>query len=116
VLTLDCRDVDISAVTVNGDKAPFAFGAKHDIYGTPLNVTLPGGLEKDGTVDVCITFTSDGGSAAQWLDKEQTADKKHPYIYTQCQAIHGAWFFPYFLSPLPSNHAQTTIHKSHITP
>lgn len=33
-------------------------------------------------------------AAIQWLDPEQTSGKVHPYLFTQCQAIHGRELLP----------------------
>jgi leukotriene-A4 hydrolase len=38
--------------------------------------------------------TSPEASGVQWLNKEQTAGKQHPYLFTQCQAIHARTLMP----------------------
>lgn len=32
--------------------------------------------------------TTPASTALQWLSPEQTADRSHPYVFSQCQAIH----------------------------
>ncbi|VDD77051.1 unnamed protein product [Mesocestoides corti] len=38
--------------------------------------------------------TTPQSSALQWLDAQMTADKKCPFLFTQCQAIHARSLFP----------------------
>ena len=44
---------------------------------------------------MAITFsTSPDSTAVQFLEPVQTAGERHPYLFTQCQAIHARSFVP----------------------
>jgi leukotriene-A4 hydrolase len=48
-----------------------------------------------GTVQFRISYsTTKAGSAVQWLAESATADKKAPFLFTQCQAIHARTLLP----------------------
>lgn len=67
------------------------------VLGTPLHVTLPPGSasQPDLELRVGIRFaTSPTSSAVQYLAPEQTAGGQHPYLFTQCQAIHARSLVP----------------------
>ncbi|XP_048867569.1 leukotriene A-4 hydrolase-like [Brienomyrus brachyistius] len=88
-LILDTKDLKICKVTANGQEAKFTVGASHSFKGAPLEITLPFDLSRGQHAIVEVTFeTSPKASALQWLNPEQTAGKKHPYLFSQCQAIH----------------------------
>ncbi|XP_008313645.1 leukotriene A-4 hydrolase [Cynoglossus semilaevis] len=88
-LTLDTRDLKIISVKTNGQAARFSLGPKHSFKGTPLEIVLPFDLSRGQHVIVEVTYeTSPSSTALQWLSAEQTAGKKHPYLFSQCQATH----------------------------
>ncbi|XP_035257729.1 leukotriene A-4 hydrolase [Anguilla anguilla] len=94
-LTLDTKDLKISSVTANGQAASFNLGAQHRFKGAPLEIKLPFALSRGQHVIVEVTYeTSPKASALQWLKPEQTAGKKHPYLFSQCQATHCRTMVP----------------------
>lgn len=72
--------------------AEYSIGEAHGGLGSRMAVTLPAGLKAGDSLTVGIDFAaSKDASAVQWLSPEATAGKKHPYLFTQCQAIHARW-------------------------
>jgi leukotriene-A4 hydrolase len=70
-------------------------GAPHAVFGTPVSVKLAGKALRGETVRVKIDYeTSPDASAIQWLAPVQTKGGKHPYLFTQCQAIHARSMLP----------------------
>jgi len=119
VLTLDTAGLDIVSVHVdagttdntNNDSSdenvvPVSFSMhttdpskKH--LGSPLQISLPpattttANKTDTATIRVIIQYrTTDECTAAQWLPPAQTAGKNHPYVFTQCQAIHARSLLP----------------------
>ncbi|XP_028307424.1 leukotriene A-4 hydrolase [Gouania willdenowi] len=100
VLTLDTNDLKVTSVLANGQSAAFSLGPKHRFKGSSLNITLPFHLSRGQHVIVEVTYeTSPSATALQWLTPEQTAGKKHPYLFSQCQAIHCRSMVPCQDSP-----------------
>jgi len=71
----------------------FVFGEPHKVLGTALKISLPEGLSEPVRVGVRFT-TPPSSSAVQWLEPSQTAGGVHPYLFTQCQAIHARALVP----------------------
>lgn len=95
-MVLDTRDLTVHSVTdSNGESLSFSYGKKHKAFGTPLNIDLPDGLKSGSKLYLKINYqTSETASASQFLTPEQTAGKKYPYFFTQCQAIHARSLIP----------------------
>eukprot|EP00808_Paulinella_micropora_P031593 g53817.t1 len=97
---LDTRDLTISAVQLLPSLQPLAFTLqpKDATFGSALVIWLP----QDGALKhrIRVTYTTSPESmAVQWLPKEQTAGKQHPFLFTQCQAIHARALLPCQDSP-----------------
>ncbi|RXN25703.1 leukotriene A-4 hydrolase [Labeo rohita] len=113
-LTLDSKDLTIFKVSANGQAAQFALGAKHKSKGSPLEITLPFEVSRGQHVIVEIEYeTSPSATALQWLTPAQTAGKKHPYLFSQCQATHCRTMVPCQDSPSVKHtyYAQVSVSK-----
>ncbi|KAL3488443.1 leukotriene A-4 hydrolase [Aspergillus germanicus] len=94
-IILDSSHVSIDEVEVNGSPAEWELLPPFGPLGTALKVKLNQPVKLDELVDVKISVqTTEKCTALQWLTKAQTSTKKHPYMFSQCQAIHARSIFP----------------------
>jgi leukotriene-A4 hydrolase len=95
-IVLDTRGLDIQRVTdAAGQELPWEFGAADSVLGRPLTVGLPPGARR-----IVIRYrTSPDAGALQWLTPEQTAGKRHPFLFSQGQAILTRTWIPTQDSP-----------------
>ena len=93
---LDTSHLDIHSVFVNDAPATFSLTVPDNSkshLGSVLEIQLLDNSHSTITITISYTTTNQC-SAAQWLPPAQTAGKKHPYIFTQCQAIHARSLLP----------------------
>lgn len=88
---LDSKGLTITSVqTHTGRNVPYTLGDAEPILGQKLQLYLPA-----DTSEVTIAYcTSPEALALQWLDPAQTAGKRHPFLFSQCQAIHARTILP----------------------
>lgn len=94
-LTLDTKDLAVEKVEfLSKDQewqpAAFLLGVGDSLRGQPLRIQLP---EQAQTIRVSY-FTKPTATALQWLTAAQSTEKKHPFLYTQSQAIHARSWIP----------------------
>jgi leukotriene-A4 hydrolase len=92
----DSRDLKIGKVYVdNVEISNHVVDAPHAVFGSAVRVPLGSSLSKGTKKVIKIEYTtSPDSSAIQWLAPSQTAGKEHPYLFTQCQAIHARSMLP----------------------
>jgi leukotriene-A4 hydrolase len=94
-LIVDTQDLDIERVeTAEAGEAfsttTFQLGPRDKILGAPLTVHLP-----PKTTRVRIHYSSSPqAEALQWLTPSQTAGRKHPFFFSQSQAIYARSWIP----------------------
>lgn len=94
-LILDTRDLTITSVNIDGSPIAFKLMTKDENLGAPLHIDVGTQATK-----VSIFYqTAASASGVQWLTPEQTAGKKHPFLFTQAQAVHARSFIPLQDSP-----------------
>ncbi len=94
-LVLDTRDLDIRrAEAAIGDgpwvETTFRLDEPHASFGRALRIAMP-----PGSTRVRVTYvTSPSAKGLQWLTPAQTAGKRHPFLFSQAQAIQARSFIP----------------------
>ena len=92
IMDLDSKGLAIHRVwvTVSGVEVPFELGPEEPILGRRLRLTLP-----EATHGVSIAYeTSPEAVGLQWLEPAQTEGRRHPFLFSQCQAIHARTLVP----------------------
>ncbi|KAH8409632.1 hypothetical protein KR222_011783 [Zaprionus bogoriensis] len=97
-ILLDVRDLDIKNATLlsGGSELPINYFISDRVpdMGQKLTLELPAGTAK-GNLNVRIDYeTASNASGLQWLNPAQTLGKQHPYMFSQCQAIHARSVMP----------------------
>lgn len=94
-LDLDTRDLTIERVMAGTQELAWELHDSDPILGRRLRIHNP-----DQHAQLTVHFrTSPSASALGWLEPQQTAGGKHPFLFSQCQAIHARSLFPCQDSP-----------------
>src|SRR5690606_38000921 len=96
-IIFDTRDLSIEKVTLGDDEkeTQYSLGDTVEFLGQPLKIKISPEIKK-----VHIYYANSKGAAAvQWLNPQQTAGKKEPFMFTQSQAILARTWIPCQDSP-----------------
>ena len=98
---LDSRELSIEKAEVAGQLVPFRVDGPSGPLGSRLRVAVPAAHRSAGSVfELSIAYsTSPAASATQWLPAAATSSRSHPFLFTQCQAIHARSLLPCQDSP-----------------
>jgi len=88
-LFLDTRDLEIERIHASDRDLDWEIDAQDPISGDRLHLKSLDALS-DFTIELT---TSPQSSALQWVTPQQTAGGVHPFLYSQCQAIHARSIF-----------------------
>lgn len=95
-IVFDIVDLNVSKVTLdNGQETGFKIGEAKPHMGAPLYIAVTSETKK-----VSITYqSSPSAGAVLWLNPQQTYGKKHPFMFTQSEAILARTWIPCQDSP-----------------
>lgn len=113
-IVLDTSYLAVEDVIVEGRNSSWRLSSRSEPYGSALTINLEEGVDNGASLNVKIGIaTTEACTALGWMTPAQ-ARSEHPYMYTQCQAIHARSIFPcqdtpdvkstfefYITSPLP---------------
>ncbi|KAI5781244.1 peptidase family M1-domain-containing protein [Geopyxis carbonaria] len=94
-VVLDTSYLEIHKVEVDGKEAKWTLKERTEPYGSALNIALDCKMQKGKSISVKVCYsTTEKCTALQWMTPEQTSNKKAPYMFSQCQAIHARSLYP----------------------
>jgi aminopeptidase N len=89
-LFLDTAGIELLQAKANGQDLHWEFDEQDNLLGERLHLE-----DLNAISSFSLVFnTSDQARALQWLPAVQTAGGEHPFLYSQCQAIHARSIFP----------------------
>lgn len=94
-IILDANGLDILKVLAQGKKTTYTLSENDAMKGQAIIIDLPANTSQ---ITVYYETLSDA-KALQWLSPAQTADKTHPFLFTQSQAILARTWIPIQDSP-----------------
>ncbi|XP_052781053.1 leukotriene A-4 hydrolase-like [Mya arenaria] len=87
-VVLDTRGITVTSVVdlESAEKIQYTLAEKVAVFGSKLTIRLTN-RKPEHTIEITYE-TSRECSALQWLRPEQTAGKRQPFLFSQCEAIH----------------------------
>jgi leukotriene-A4 hydrolase len=110
-IIFDENTLNITKVTLGDDEkeTKFKLGSETEFHGKPLHITIEPNTTK---VNIYYNTTKDA-VALQWLNPQQTADKKKPFLFSQGESIWSRTWIPCQDSPAVrfTYNAKVTVPK-----
>lgn len=105
-LVLDTRGLTIKSVQSKTGQVPFRMDPSLEFLGQALRIPI-----QDTAGGITIQYeTSPDAAALQWLNKQQTAGKNQPFLFSQSQAILARTWVPIQDSPGIRFTYEATLH------
>lgn len=94
-LILDTDKLSIESIKdSNGQDMAYVHAEAGSKAGQALSIQLPKNFDVETNKVVIVYSTSPAAEAVQWLEPNQTTDKRHPFLFTQSQAILARTWVP----------------------
>jgi leukotriene-A4 hydrolase len=114
-IILDSSYVDVSSIKLNSTPSQWEVKDRTGPNGSPVHISVPNGASKGELVKLEIDLaTTDKCTALQWLTPAQTSNKKAPFMFSQCQAIHARSIFPCQDTPDVKSTYDFNIRSAHV--
>lgn len=89
-LILDTYDLTIDSVLVDGKLTSYQLDTLIKFLGSALHIPI----NENSKFVVVYYKTGPKARALQWLDPQQTHDKRYPFLYTQSESIYARSWIP----------------------